>query len=78
MGVQGRVTIPPDGIIAAAERELDFHPITDKGKPITAWERRGKTLYDTVIEVNNLRDELDQLKARLAAVEARPPASPFP
>lgn len=59
--------ITPDGIIAAADREDDFHPVTDKGKPITAWQRRGKTLYDAVVEVNNLRQELDELKEVLAS-----------
>jgi hypothetical protein len=54
--------ITPDGIIAAADREAQLHPKSDAGKPITAWERRGKTLYNTVVEVNNLRHELEEMK----------------
>lgn len=54
--------IQPDGIIAAADREKQLHPKGPDGKPITAWERRGKTLHATVTEVNSLRHELEELK----------------
>lgn len=63
------MTIAPDGIRAAADRESEFHP-TKGSKPITAWQRRADTLEATVAAVNNL-------EARVAELEARP-STPFP
>jgi hypothetical protein len=59
--------IIPDGIFAAAEREVEFHPKTLSGKPISAWERRGTTLAKTIAEVNKLRSELDALREMIAS-----------
>lgn len=68
----------PDGITAAAELEDTFHSRTPRGRPISAWERRGKTLVKTIERVNTHDLKLAKLEERLAAVEARPPGNPFP
>jgi hypothetical protein len=65
------VTIQPDGIDAAANNEVTFHPKTASGKQITAWDRRASTLKVTIAKVN-------ELQTRLAALEARPVPRPFP
>lgn len=59
------MTITPDGIDAAANREKEFHPTTREGKPITAWERRARTLKILTQEVNRLSQELALLKKEL-------------
>lgn len=59
--------IKPDGIIAASQRETQFHPKTAEGKPITAWDRRGQTLYATIVEVNSLRHDLEEMKKVLSS-----------
>lgn len=61
-----------DGLIAAAQREAEFHPtrLAD-GKPISAWERRGATLVRHA-------DRIEALEARIAELEARPAGGPFP
>lgn len=59
--------IRPDGIQAAAAREVAFHPTTYDDKPITAWARRADTLVATIAEVNSLREDLDRLKEELAS-----------
>lgn len=64
------MTLVPDGVQAAADRELDFHPTTESGKPISAWSRRAATIDALVDAVNDLTD-------RVAALEARP-STPFP
>jgi hypothetical protein len=64
------MTIQPDGIQAAADREQAVHPTHEQsGKPITAWQRRADTLNTVVGEVNELRSELDELKE---AIRSRP------
>lgn len=67
----GFVTLTTDGIDAAAVRETEFHPKTAGGSQITAWSRRATTLKATVNKVNDL-------ERRLAEMEARPVARPFP
>lgn len=47
------MTITPDGLLAAAEREKEAHPTLPNGKPITAWDRRAQTLNKTVQRVND-------------------------
>lgn len=64
------MTITPDGIRAAAEREKEFHPTRPNGSKITAWERRAVTLEATVDEINQLSDELETIKADVAEAKA--------
>jgi len=65
------MSITPDGIQAAADREDEFHPESLAGKPITAWQRRAATTKALV-------DAANEHAARLAALEARPVSVPFP
>lgn len=58
--------IKPDGIDAAAQREVEFHPKAGN-TVITAWKRRATTLKKTIAETNALRAELDALKEELRA-----------
>lgn len=64
--------IVPDGVQAAADRELEFHPTrtfpNGKTAPISAWSRRATTIEALVDETNALRKELDELKARLESI----------
>lgn len=66
------MTITPDGIIAAAERELEAHPVTPKGKPITAWERRAQTIVKTIDLVNTHEDRVNKLEEALGELRSRP------
>ena len=62
-----------DGVQAAADREVEFHPIrvfpNGTEAPISAWQRRADTIKALTAEVNLLRDEVDALKE---AVRNRP------
>lgn len=60
------MTIAPDGVRAAADREAELHPTNTAGKPITAWSRRATTIEEAVAEINRLRAEVDELKEVLA------------
>lgn len=71
------MTIAPDGIKAAAARELEAHPTALDGKPITAWDRRAVTLGATISEVNALRIQVDALSAELEAVKEAVSSIPF-
>lgn len=62
--------ITPDGVRAAADRENEFHPKTEAGKLITAWDRRATTIETLVTRVNQLDEKVAELEAR--------PVSPFP
>lgn len=59
------MTIIPDGIDAAAMREREFHPKAKDGKAITAWDRRAKTLKQTIAQSNALQRRLDKLEEEL-------------
>lgn len=66
--------IKPDGIVAAADREKEFHPASMGGTTITAWDRRAKTLVSAIDVVNSLNIlatttalELAELKKELAS-----------
>lgn len=52
------------GIEDAAKRESEFHP-TRGSFTITAWTRRAGELRTAFSEIENLRRELDELKAEL-------------
>lgn len=64
----------PDGVQAAADREDDFHPVRlwpdGKERPITAWQRRAKTIQALVDKVNELEKKVAELEAQ--------PSNPFP
>lgn len=68
--------IEPDGIRAAAARELELHPLDSKGKPISAWERRAETIGKTIDSVNEQGASLtaleDDYKAFKEDISSRP------
>jgi hypothetical protein len=71
------MTITPDGVRAARDKETKFHPTNPDGSPITAWARRTTTLEKTIAEVNKLRDELDGLRADLVRLRGDLVSRPF-
>lgn len=50
-----------DGLDAAAKRENEFHPKTDKGAPITAWDRRAVALKEHAQRIELLEQEVAAL-----------------
>lgn len=59
------MTLSKDGILSAVAREEELMPKTSKGKEITAWNRRGRTLLDAIDEIDQVRSDLDALKKEL-------------
>lgn len=55
-----------DGLIAAAERELEFHPKASN-KPITAWRRRQDTLLRHANAIEATEKKLKALEDTLAS-----------
>jgi hypothetical protein len=57
------MTIQPDGIQAAADREKAVHPNHESsGKPITAWQRRADTIEAVVAQSNENARKLAELE----------------
>jgi hypothetical protein len=62
-----------DGLVAAADREVDFHPKQLNGKTvITAWKRRQDTLIRHADAIEALEKRTAELDARLKQVESSP------
>lgn len=66
---EGTMTLSRDGILAAVAREEELMPTTKRGKEITAWNRRGRTLIDLVDEVERLATQVQDLEE---ALKSRP------
>lgn len=62
-----------DGLKAAADREVDFHPKQLNGRvEITAWRRRWQTLVRHADAIEALEQKTAELDARLKQVESSP------
>lgn len=61
--------IRADGVQAAADREDEFHPMRlwpdGQERPISAWQRRAKTIQLLTDEVNSLRSDLESLRGAI-------------
>ncbi len=55
-----------DGIVAAAEREIELMPKTAKGTVITAWKRRAQTLVKAIGRIDKLDKDVAKIKEELA------------
>lgn len=69
--------IQPDGIRAAAAREVELHPLNAEGKPISAWERRAETIGKTIDSVNEQGASLTALEKDYAAFKEDINSRPF-
>jgi len=67
----GTMSIIPDGIQAAADREDEFHPTSLTGRPVSAWQRRAATIKALAAAAN-------EHETRLAALEGKLANIPFP